>query len=122
MGSRSRIFAKRLGRPLQAAGPLARGEPLPQAPSGLVAAVFAAPADGVAVVAEADRVALAQVAEVTPFDRSAEDGAQAAASVEEQLRLQAADDALALTVQALQARDGVSVDQTLVEQVLAQFP
>ncbi len=115
-------LALRLGRPLQAAGPASRGAPPPEAPAGLVEAIFAAPPGGVVVLAEPGGVALARVAEIAPFDRTAPETAEAVASVEDQLRAQAADDALALTVQALQAQDGVSVDLPLVEQVLAQFP
>lgn len=115
-------LAARLGRPAGSAGPLARGAPLPEAPDGLVASVFALPAGGVAAQADGGRVALAQLAEVLPFDPTGPGAAELAANVAGQLRLQAAEDALALTVQSLQARAGVSVNQELVEQVLAQFP
>ena len=115
-------LAARLARPLQSAGPLSRGEVLPGAPEGLVAAMFAAEPGGVAVLTEAGGGALAQVVEIRPFDRTGPGAADVIANVAGQLRLQAAEDALTLTVQALQAQAGVTVDQPLVEQVLAQFP
>jgi peptidyl-prolyl cis-trans isomerase D len=115
-------LAARLARPAAAAGPLARGDVLPEAPAGLVEAVFAAPPGGAVAVADAGRVALAQVAEVLPFDRTDAPNAALAAEVGAELRAQAADDALALLVRALQAQAGLSVDQEMVERVLARFP
>jgi peptidyl-prolyl cis-trans isomerase D len=115
-------LAARLGRPLREAGPLARGEAPPEAPEGLVAAVFAAPPGGAATIAEDEGVALAQVTEVIGFDAAAPEGAALVASATEELGDQAAEDALVLFTQALQAQAGLRVDQALVERVLAQFP
>ncbi len=116
-------LAARLGRPLQAAGPMARGEIIPTAPAGLVEAVFAADEAGAAVIeADAGRVALAQLVEIVPFDPAEPASAELAANVGAQLNQQAADDALALTVQALQAQAGLTVNQAMVDQVIAQFP
>ncbi len=115
-------LSARLGRPALAAGPLARGDLLPEAPAGLVEAAFAAPPAGVAIAVDAGRVALARIAEVLPFDPAAPEGADVVARATADMRVEAAEDALALFVQALQAQAGVSIDQPLVDQVLAQFP
>jgi len=104
------------------AGPIARGAVLPDLPPGFVADVFAAEPAGTIVQAADDTVILAQVVEVLPFDAASSENAALSDNVRGQLRAQAADDALALYVQALQAEAGVSVDQRLFEQLLAQFP
>lgn len=115
-------LAARLGRTPVAAAPLTRDQLTPDAADGLVAAVFAAPEGGVVVAADGARVTLAQVTEIAPFDPAAPDSAALVADVSEQLRTAAAEDVLALTVQAAQLRAGMSVNQPLVEQILAQIP
>jgi peptidyl-prolyl cis-trans isomerase D len=115
-------LAARLGRPAQAAGPLGRGDVLPEAPAGLIEAAFAAEPGGVAAAAADGQGAVARVVEVLPFDPDGPEGAGLTASVTDELRAQAAEDALALYVQALQAEAGVRVDQGVIDRLLAQFP
>ena len=113
-------LAARLDRPVQSAGPVARGETAPDLPAGLIPAVFVPEATGAAVAVGG--VALASVTGILPFDAAAPDAAPVVQSVTDQMRAQAAEDVLALMVQAVQAREGLQVNQGLLERVLAQFP
>ncbi|PJN95789.1 hypothetical protein CNY89_06455 [Amaricoccus sp. HAR-UPW-R2A-40] len=60
--------------------------------------------------------------EILPFDAAAPDAAPVVQSVTEQMRAQAAEDVLTLMAQAVQASEGLQVNQALLERVLAQFP
>ena len=113
-------LAARLSRPVQSAGPVARSETAPDLPPGLIAAVFVPEASGTAVALGG--VALASVTEILPFDAAAPGAAPVVQSVTEQMRAQAAEDVLTLMAQAVQASEGLQVDQALLERVLAQFP
>ncbi len=104
------------------AGPIARGDAMPDAPAGMAEAIFAAPAGGAVVLADETGAALAQVTGIIPFDREDPASAELADQVAGQLDVQVADDLLALAVQALQAEAGIEVNQTLVDQVVARFP
>ncbi len=115
-------LAARLDRPLIPAGALVRTDLLPEAPSGLVPAIFTAGPDGVVIATDGGAVALARLTEITPFDPDAPEAAGLPDQITGQLRAEAADDALALLLQALQAEAGVSVNQNLLDQVLARFP
>jgi hypothetical protein len=95
---------------------------LPDLPPGFVADLFATEPEGTIVRADGDAAILARVVEVQPFDSASPENAALADNVQTQLSAQAADDALTLYVQALQNEAGVSVDQQLFEQLLAQFP
>jgi len=115
-------LAARLGRTVVEAGPIARGDAMPDAPAGMAEAIFAAPAGGAVVLADETGAALAQVTGIIPFDREDPASAELADQVAGQLDVQVADDLLALAVQALQAEAGIEVNQTLVDQVVARFP
>jgi len=115
-------LAARLGRPVRTAGPLVRSDVLAEAPTGLIAAIFAAEPDGVVVQSTDGRVALAQVTEVRPFDPASPETAPLVTGIADELRAQAAEDLLALYIQAVQTRAGVTVNQALIDQVLAQYP
>ncbi len=114
--------AARLGREVQTAGPLGRADLLPEAPAGLVEAAFAAPPQVMVVRSEPGRSVLAQVAEVIPFAADTPQTEALETQVTEEIRMMAAEDILSSFVQALQLEAGVSVNQELFEQVLAQFP
>lgn len=116
-------LAARLGRPLEAGGPIARNDLQPELPQGAVAALFAAEPQGVVVArGETGGVALIQVTEVIPLDLKSAQAASVLQNATQQMRQGAAEDVLALTVQAVQAQRGVQVDQALMERILAQFP
>lgn len=115
-------IAERLERPVTGGGPIARGAVLADLPPGFVTDLFAAEPEGTIARADGDAAILAQVIEIMPFDAASPENAALADSVQAQLSAQAADDALTLYVQALQNEAGVSVDQPLFEQLLAQFP
>jgi hypothetical protein len=66
-------------------------------------------------------VILAQLGAFEPFDRATEENAEIADQLEEQFRAQAADDVLTLYVAALRERDGVQVNQALIESTLDRF-
>jgi peptidyl-prolyl cis-trans isomerase D len=114
-------LAERLGLPVQAAGPLTRGETAPGAPPALVADIFAVADGGTVVRSDGGSVILAQLGAVEPFDRATEENAEIADQLEEQFRAQAADDVLTLYVAALRERDGVEVNQALIESTLDRF-
>lgn len=113
-------LATRLNRPVQSAGPVARSETAPDLPAGLIAAVFVPEAAGAAVTLGG--VAVASVTEILPFDAATPDAAAMVQNVTDQMRAQAAEDVLAMMVQAVQASEGLQVNQDLMERVLAQFP
>lgn len=114
-------LAKRLPRPMQVAGPLTRGETAPGLPPELVADVFAAEAGGTVVRRDGDGVILAEVAAIEPFDPKAPDTAEVAEGLQAQYDGQVADDVLALYTAALRDREGVTVNQALVDSTLARF-
>lgn len=116
-------LATRLGRPIQAGGPIARSDLQPELPQGATQAIFASGPEGVVVAhGETGDVALIRLTEILPLDLASPDAIAAAAQARDQIRQSAAEDVLALTVQAVQAQRGVQVDQALMERVLAQFP
>lgn len=121
-GTALAAVAQRLDLPIRPAGPLTRGETLPEAPAELVAEVFAAPPGGTAVLRDGDGAILAQVTGVVPFDPEAPENAELMAQFQAELRAQAADDALVLFTAAVRDAAGVSIDQSLIESTLARFP
>jgi peptidyl-prolyl cis-trans isomerase D len=114
-------LAERLGRPVQSAAPLTRGETAPGAPPELVADVFAAAPGGTVIRRDGDGVILAQLREIRPFEPAAEENAPIVAELEDQFRTQAADDVLTLYTAALREQAGVRVNQAQVEATLARF-
>jgi peptidyl-prolyl cis-trans isomerase D len=114
-------LAERLGQPAQAAGPITRGEVAPGAPAELVADIFVADEDGTVVRRDGASVILAQLRGVEAFDPTTETNAPIVEQLEEQFRVQAADDVLTLYIAALREQEGVSVNQSLVESTLARF-
>lgn len=121
-GTALATIAERIDRPVTGAAPASRGAVLPDLPPGFLAALFAAEDGGTIVRPDGDGAILAHVVEVLPFDAASPDNAALTEAVQQQMRAQAADDALVLFVQALQQEAGVSIDQRLFEQLLAQFP
>ncbi len=114
--------AARFGTTVLPAGPLGRTQIVGEGPEGLVAAVFAAEPAKAATAAAGAQMAVAQVTEVIPFDPAAPGNPPVVESLREQLDEAAAADALELFVRAVQAQEGVRVDQDLVERILIQFP
>lgn len=115
-------IAARLDRPVTGSGPVARNAVLPDLPPGFASALFETDEAGTIVRADGDSAILAQVVEILPFDADAPENAALAAAVSEQMRAQAADDALALFIEAQQREAGVSINQSLFEQLVARFP
>ena len=112
----------RLGRPVQTAGPLTRGETAEGALPALVAEVFATDPGGSVVLADGDGVILARLGAVEPFDPADPANAEALAALRAQFDRKAADDVLALFTAAVRDEAGVAVNQSLVESTLARFP
>ena len=115
-------LAERLGRPVQAAGPLTRGDVAEGAPPELIADVFEAEAGATVVGVDGDTVILAKVGAIEPFDPAAAENAAILAQVEDQFRQGLADDVLTLFTAAVRDQAGVQVNQALVESTLARFP
>jgi peptidyl-prolyl cis-trans isomerase D len=114
-------LAERLGVAVETAEPMTRGETLPGAPPRLIADIFAAE-DGEAVVVEdGASVILARLSRIEPFDPEEEGMATVMDDVDRQFTAQAAEDALALFTAALRDREGVRVDQRLIDSTIAQF-
>ncbi len=115
-------IAEGLGRVPMREGPLTRGETPVQAPAAIVADVFATEPQGTVIRRDGGRVILAQVAEVLPFDPAEPANAGILDTVDRQLRQQKAADVLQVFIQTLQARAGVSVNQSVLDRTLARFP
>ncbi len=114
-------LAERLPRPMQVAGPLTRGEQAPGAPAELVADIFAAEEDGTVVRRDRDGVILARLVAIEPFDPTAPDTAPIAEQLQAQFDGQVADDLLVLYTAAIRDREGVQVNQALIDSTLARF-
>ena len=114
-------LAERLPRPMQIAGPLTRGETAAGAPPELVADIFAADDGGTVVRRDGAGVILAQLRAIEPFDPKAPDTAPVADQLRSRYDSQIADDTLALFTAALRDREGVTVNQALVDSTLARF-
>lgn len=115
-------IAQRLDRPIRAAGPINRGETADGAPAALVADVFAAEKGTPVARRDGDRVILADVTAITPFDPASGDNRQILDSLAAQYRDQARGDVFALYTAALREAAGVTVNQPLLESTLERFP
>jgi peptidyl-prolyl cis-trans isomerase D len=115
-------IAERIDRPVTGTGPIARGAALPDLPPGFVADLFEAAEGDTITLPDGDGAILAQLVEILPFDAASPENAALSDAVQQQMRTQAADDALALYIQAQQQEAGVSINQPLFEQLLARFP
>jgi peptidyl-prolyl cis-trans isomerase D len=115
-------LAGRLGRAPVREGPMTRGETPAQAPAAIVADIFEAEPQGTVIRRDGGRVILAQVAEVRPFDPAEPESAVLFDTVQQQLRQQKAADVLQVFIQTLQARAGVSVNQSVLDRTLERFP
>jgi peptidyl-prolyl cis-trans isomerase D len=121
-GLTMQALAERLGRPLQTAGPLTRGETARGAPAELVADIFAADADGTVIRRDGEGVILARLGAIEAFDPATPSNASIVTQVHDQFRAQAADDVLTLYTAALREEMGVRVNRELVETTLSRFP
>jgi peptidyl-prolyl cis-trans isomerase D len=115
-------IAERLGTPLERDGPFTRGETIPGLPDEIVAEIFALEPEGALAFPLPDGAVLARLETVEPFDPADGENAVLFDSVDAELRRQMGDDLLALYTLALQAEAGVSVNQSVLEGTLAQFP
>ena len=107
---------------IREAGPLIRNEDVPDLPGGTVAAVFDAESAGdtVTLSARAEAV-VAELLAVEPFDPGDPENAAITENLRGQLRGGTASDMLNAFTAGARNAAGVSVNQTVIDQVLAQF-
>jgi peptidyl-prolyl cis-trans isomerase D len=103
-------------------GPLTRNDSVDGTPSRLVADIFAAEDGDALIVDGADRVVLAQVTGIDPYDPSDLDLAAVHDSIAAQLDSQVHDDLREILTTALREEAGVRLNQSLIDQTIARFP
>ncbi len=115
-------LADDLSRPLQTVAPVARNAPPAGIPVGLFADLFEAAPGEVLVERDGDGAILVRLTEIVPFDAAAAESAAILEQLRGQFAGQAAGDLLTLYIGALRNQAGVSVNESLLETALAQFP
>ncbi len=101
---------------------LGRQSFLDGAPASLIEAAFGLEPGATAAVAEGGTVHIIELTRITPEDPEAEDTVALRAQLEQGLVRGLSQDALDLFVRALQAESGISLNQSAINAVHAQFP
>lgn len=101
--------------------PILRNESVPNAPAGLVEAVFAAEPGSIVTVEGTDGVALAQVTDVLAYDPGSGELADFQEAAAEEFDTQVRDDLRNALVTALRDQAGVRINQNVLDDTLARF-
>lgn len=115
-------IGERLETELGQSGPILRSDAPIEIPQSLVAAIFDAAPESAVVFPDGDGIILARVTDVASFDPALPENTGIAENLSAQFRAQTADDILALYTAALRDTAGVSVNQSLIDSALSQFP
>ncbi len=111
-----------LGLPIRQEGATGRGQFVPEAPAGMIAAVFDMALGEVRVVTDAaGAVALVRLEAILPPDRSDAETADLERRIAQELSQSLAEDVLTAFVRALEAQAGIRLDQQAIAAVNAQF-
>ena len=118
-GRSFQTVAQDRGLALNAHDAVSRNEPLEDLPADLSPALFAALKGEVVRVDEFDGVVLAQVGTITAFDPETEENQAQMTEIRAELASQASADLFSAFSKALQTREGVTINQQLINQLLS---
>jgi peptidyl-prolyl cis-trans isomerase D len=105
------------GLTLNTHAPVTRDDPLDDMPAGLAEALFGGEKGAIVRADAFDNVVLAKIDNVIPFDPAEDDGQAQLDAIRAELANQAAADLVNAYAQALQDREGVTINQQLLNQL-----
>ncbi len=99
-----------------------RGTPLPGLPAGIATEAFGVSVNGTGVFPDGDGVVLFQLDSVQTFDLDGADAAPMIAQATSALTQQRASDVFEAYLTAIQADRSITVNDSLIDQILSQYP